>query len=285
MTNIAVCKFRRFKYDGLGGFLDFGILPAHYARDADGVFRITDQQIVFGEFVRLIIQCDHLLARFCAPDNDLVAADVCRVKRVHGLAGLQHHKVGDVDDVVDGTDTCLAQAQAHPVGGWRNCHIGYSGGNIARAQVNVLHCDADHVCRFHVCFHIVGFRFGKHGVIGGGGFARNAHDAQAVGTVCANFKFNDCARELQQFHNIRSRGGLPLQNQYAVHARAHKVGLGQVQFLARAQHAKRFNAAQFAFFDRPRRELCHRARHGDVRALKHVGRTGYNLQQFTFANI
>ncbi len=44
--------------------------------------------------------------------DDLAALDVAKVKSVHRLAGFEHHKVGDVDDVVDRAHAGRLQASA-----------------------------------------------------------------------------------------------------------------------------------------------------------------------------
>ena len=41
----------------------------------------------------------------CAAYNNVMISDIVDIKGMHGLAGLQHHKVGNVYDVVDRTHT------------------------------------------------------------------------------------------------------------------------------------------------------------------------------------
>ena len=60
---------------------------------------------------------------FCPPYNDLRPADIPHIKGVHGLAGFQHHEVGDVDNVVNGAHPGALDAALHPVRGFLNPQV------------------------------------------------------------------------------------------------------------------------------------------------------------------
>ena len=97
--------------------LDLTVEAAHDAGQAGGFFTVGDDQHFTGQSMGLSVQGRDALTVFGPPDDDLGAFDVPHVKSMHGLAGLQHDEVGDVDNVVDGAHPSASDAALHPVGG------------------------------------------------------------------------------------------------------------------------------------------------------------------------
>ena len=95
----------------------FGILAAHDAGDADGFFAVADHQGFGRERVFLVIQGHERLAVFRHPGHKPVACHPVVVVGVEGLAGLEHHEVCDVDDVVDGAKPGCGKSRLQPFGG------------------------------------------------------------------------------------------------------------------------------------------------------------------------
>ena len=60
-------------------------------------------------------------------------ASFAQIERVHRLAELEQHVVGDVDDVADRADAAGGQARLHPVGRRTDRHIG-DRGDVARSR-------------------------------------------------------------------------------------------------------------------------------------------------------
>ena len=75
----------------------------------------------------------HALAAVRAPDLD-AAAQLVEVERVQRVAGLQHHVVGDVDQVRDGAHPAGGRAaRASPAGSGPTVQAGDDAGAVARA--------------------------------------------------------------------------------------------------------------------------------------------------------
>ena len=64
---------------------------------------------------------------------------------MHGLAVFQHDVVGDVHDVVDGTDAGVPQPLPQPGGGGLDFHVLHQPGGIPGAQVRVLNLNVHQV--------------------------------------------------------------------------------------------------------------------------------------------
>ncbi len=64
------------------------------------------------------------------------------VERVHRLAELEQHVVGDVDDVADRADAAGVQPRLHPVGRRADGDVG-DGADVARAELRVVDDDVD----------------------------------------------------------------------------------------------------------------------------------------------
>ena len=85
---------------------------------------------------RLMIEIASI--RYVDPaEATVILAEFQEVKGMHGLAILQHDVVGDVHDVVDGTDAGGAQTVTHPAGRGLDADILGHGGRITGAQVGI----------------------------------------------------------------------------------------------------------------------------------------------------
>ena len=98
---------------------------------------IGDYQHAGIELSDSAVQRRQLLARLRPPHDDLSAADIPIVKRVHRLSVFQHDIVCDINNVVDRTDAHGAQAFPHPFGRRGNFDIPDHAGSIAGAQFRI----------------------------------------------------------------------------------------------------------------------------------------------------
>ena len=71
------------------------------------------------------------------------------VERVHRLAALQHHVVGDVDDVADGADPDGSQTCLHPAGRWPDTHARNQPADEAPAALRGLNCHDRRLLSLH----------------------------------------------------------------------------------------------------------------------------------------
>ena len=71
----------------------------------------------------------------------MAALHAGEVEGVHGLAVLQHHIVGDIHNVVDGTDAGVPEPLAHPRGRGPDLHVLHQAGGVAGAEVGILNVD------------------------------------------------------------------------------------------------------------------------------------------------
>ena len=118
---------------------------------------------------------------------------------MHGLAVFQHDIVGDVHDIVNGTDTGSAQPLPHPDGAGANFDVLHQTTSVTRAQVGFFDDDVSvvHDDRLAAALH--------HRVVelqrlaeGDGRFSGQTDDGQTVGTVGGDLKFHHVVIQTQQ---------------------------------------------------------------------------------------
>ena len=88
-----------------------------------------------------IKRCD-AFARHGAADPNFAPRELLEIERVHRLAELEQHVVGDVDDVVDRTHACGVQPRCEPCRRGSDGHVGDRRG-IPRAEVGCFQIDGD----------------------------------------------------------------------------------------------------------------------------------------------
>src|SRR5699024_9073654 len=143
------------------------------------------------ELAHIAVQGGELLAVLGPADDDVSALHIAVVKGVHGLAVLQHHIVGDVHDVVDGTHAHGAQPLPHPLGGGGDLHVAHHPGGVPGAQVagGGLHVQQLHQAAVSAALdhRLVE---GEGGVKSSGGLPGQTDDRETVGPVGGDFKLH-----------------------------------------------------------------------------------------------
>ena len=86
----------------------------HHARDPDGTGGVGDDRHVGGEAALDSIQGDQLLTGPGAPSHDFGTLEVGEIVRVHRLVQLEHHVVGRINHIVDGTNSHRRQPIRQP---------------------------------------------------------------------------------------------------------------------------------------------------------------------------
>ena len=120
-----------FQPDGLGVSLHRRFRPAHHPCQGDGLIAIGHHQGFLAEGALLSIQrkegfCWVGLAKPKRPRKGVSPTAFGKglaIKGVEWLAGFEHHKIGDVDHVVDGTDTRPFQPALEPQRGGLHPHL------------------------------------------------------------------------------------------------------------------------------------------------------------------
>ena len=107
-------KSRALKEDGLGILRDLTFQSTHDPGQTHGTLRIADHQFGASQGVYLAIQSCQLFTILRSAHDDLPSAHPAQIEGVHGMAGLQHHKIGDVHDIVDRPHAGGVQAAAQP---------------------------------------------------------------------------------------------------------------------------------------------------------------------------
>ncbi len=251
---VGALKRRALEQHAGGVRNDLGLLAAHDARKARGVLIIGDDQHALVQHVLLAVQRGQLLAGLRAAHHDGLVLHLGKVEGVHRVAGLQHHEVGDVHDVVDGPHPRAVQVLAHPSGAGADLHAGDDPGAVAGAERIVLD---DHL-RVVVEGSLSGLLHGDlrhHEVLlqHGGALAGQSPHAQAVGAVGQYLVVDDVVAQTEDLLHVGAGGDIL---EYLDDALVPDVGVqprGHVQLGAGAQHAHGHLAAHLALFNFPSR--------------------------------
>ena len=242
-----------FDEDVDGRVVDLGSLSAHDTGESDAFLAVGDQQVVGRERVFLAVEGGELLVRSGAADHDgrfavVAAADETIVEGVERLAGLEHHVVRDVDDVVDAAETDLLERGAQPIGAGPDLHALHDASGVARAEVRRLQPHGDEVR------DVLGAGGGRR-QLGGRDPERVAgHGGDLAGDADEGVEVRSVGSDLEVVHDVAAGAaemlgerlahlGVGREDQQAVH------DLGQSQLGRRAHHSVRLDAADLADLD------------------------------------
>ncbi len=114
-ADVGAVKGSRLENHGLHIVGDLRVLAAHDAGHADGTLCVADGEHGMIQLPLLLVQSLENIAVLCPLHDDLVTADQIVVIGMHRLAVLKHHIVGDVHQVVDGTNAGGGQTHLHPL--------------------------------------------------------------------------------------------------------------------------------------------------------------------------
>ena len=115
----------------------------HDAGQSHWLFGVGDDQRIGAQFQLGAVERSERLTLARPADDDLRSRQQRPVKRVQGLAVLHHDKVGDVDNIVDGTQADSLQPVRQPFGRRSRLYVFDDYRGIARAELRLFvhHCD------------------------------------------------------------------------------------------------------------------------------------------------
>ena len=145
----------------------------------------------------LAVQGGHLLTGIGPADVDVLTLHAGEVKGVHGLSVLQHDVVGDVHNIVDGTDAGSTQPLPHPLGGGADLDVAHQSAAVPGAEIAVQNVHIGVVQDgVAAALHLGG---GDVQLLaeGDGGLTGKADDAQTVGAVGGDLKLHHMVVQTQ----------------------------------------------------------------------------------------
>ena len=92
-----------------------------------------------------VVQGDHDLSGPCPSDDDLVVRQAIVVERVDRMPELEHHEVGDINDVADAPRPDASQGGCQPRGRRSDRHIGDDSGYVPWAAEGILDLHGGHL--------------------------------------------------------------------------------------------------------------------------------------------
>ena len=162
---------------------------------------------------------------------------------MHGLSVLFHDIVGDVHNIVDGTDTAGCQTALHPLGRRRKLYIFNHPGAVTGTQFAVLHPHIQVVVDILAVACWCDHRGMECLAKGGRGLSGYANHTVAVHTVGCNFIFEHHVPQSHDFHCVGSGHAVPRKDVDAA-LRSIRVHIpAGSQFLHGTHHAAGLHAS------------------------------------------
>jgi hypothetical protein len=221
----------RFQQHFGGGVGHLGVAGPHDA--GDGLRRpvgVADQEVGRRQRPLDAVERGDRLALAGHADDDAPAAEEVEVEGVQGLAPLEHHIVGDVDDIGDGAHSGLGQALRHPARRWGDGHSPGLG-HVAGAAIERLD---DQRCRREIDDTGGGrLRQGERQAESGGQVAGHAGDRHGVGPVGSDLEVEDDVVEAEHRAEVLAERRVGRQD----HDPA--VVVGQAELVGGAEHPVR----------------------------------------------
>ncbi len=186
--------------------VDLGARAAHDAGDRGRALVVFDDEHLRVEAADLVVERRDLLAVVRAADREPVARDAVEVERVDRVAGLEHHVVGDVDDVRDRALAGGHEARLQPGRRRGDRDVLEHARGEARVEVGGLDADLGAVDGPERAGVVGPRRRPQRGAGRGVDLARDAVDAQAVGPVRRDLELEDVGRDRQDPGQRRAGG-------------------------------------------------------------------------------
>ena len=116
---------------------------AEYTCDAHRVFGVADHEVAVRKLVLLSVEGDEGRTVGAGPHDNPAAFDLVGIKRVHGHSCLEEDVVGDIDDIVDGTQADGDEAVLQPFGRLLDGNTGDGEAGVARTSLGIINLDGD----------------------------------------------------------------------------------------------------------------------------------------------
>ena len=248
-TDIGAVKASCLKENCFHLICDHRILSAHDSRNSYRFFTVTDHQhlIIHGTF--LSIQSNEFFIFFCTAYNDLSAFNGIQIIGMHWLAKFFHHIIGDINQVVDRTDSVGSQTSLHPFWGRSDLYIFYNSCTVTWAKLRILHCNLYIIrCLFFIALTFYNRRT-EFLVKGSCCLSGNSQNSIAVHTVGCDLIFKDNIIQSKCLYCAFSYYCILWKNINSI-LRCIRVHLfGTSQFFNRTHHTIRIHTAEFTLFD------------------------------------
>ena len=223
----------------------------------------------------LIVKRLEALAVKGASDHDLRAVQLLVVEGVHGLTVFEHNVVGNVYDVVDGTNARRAKSHAKPKGRGSDLDVLDHSCRIAVAEVGGIDADGEMIFDLVAvaCTLNGGGRKLPLAVEGNGGLAGKTNNRETVGAVGGDLKLNHLIVKEKCLLDVHAHlvCKLVTENEDAVLDGIGHIVKSKIQLGDGAEHTVRLHATELAVLDGDvAGELCHGDGGGYDSTLKYV---------------
>ena len=209
---------------------DLRLGAAHDSGQRNGPLGIGDDQIVGLKLQLRAVQQLQTLFGTRAPHDDPASTQEFEIERMQRLTPLEHHIVGDIDDVVDRPHAGGGQRVLHPLRRWTHPDPVNQDGGVARASLRILDLNAGSPLRSWTRLAIGSRRLPYRAIRQRRDLSRDSQDREVIRPIGRRFDIQDhIAQDIRQRRPWLSVG---LQFEYAF------VLVRQSQLTLRTDHAQ-----------------------------------------------
>ncbi len=282
MTNRGMIEMRRLQEKTARIFIDHRFFAAHDAGDSGRLIAVENQKIAFLDFKLCTIESRHRQLTIIG-HRDFMNRQLGKIIEMHRLPGLKHHKVGDINQIVDGIHACRTQTVSHPFRARSNLDMVDDLAEIPGALVRL--CGNLEIRRRTFLRRPFALRQRYIAVKNGADFHGHVPHRRAVGTVRRQRHIENHIIEAEILQNIlftyRCIGrqlfnavDLFLTQRLPVNAKLKQS----------TQHAVGFDAVKRTRLNHAARKTCPRRGDDDLQSPAAVGCAADNLQRLRIRN-
>ncbi len=196
--------------------------------------RVGHDHVARRQTPRLPVEAGQLLTVASSPHDDPATPETLVIEGMHRLPGLEHHVVGDVDDVADRPDAGRPQPRLHPRRRGRDVDAGDQAPDEPAAAVGCV--DADQVRRDAGPI-LRDLRLSQRQVEDGANLSRDAEVTEEIGAVGLDLELEDGVARIELVEILaRRRPGVEDQDSRRV--------LAQPELDGGTQHARGWKAQE-----------------------------------------
>ena len=137
-ANVVSQKFCRLKYDSICFVIDTAVESAHHTADSAWLFDVANHKHSVVKNVFFLVERNYFLSVFSSSRYNFSALDIVFIKCVHRLSYLDKHVVGNVNDIVDRSQTDRFQPFLYNFRTVLNFYVTHSCRHISRTQLFIF---------------------------------------------------------------------------------------------------------------------------------------------------
>ena len=265
---------------------NFRVLATHHACNTDALCRVCDQQHIFAHDPFLAVEGGYFLSLNSIANDYMSVCNAGKIEGMHGMTIFNQYIIGNIYDIVDGTESDKLQPELHPL--WRGLDLEICDhpGAISGAEYWVSYGNGCIILRASLSLYRFYLRLDKLLPERACSLTADTDDALTIRTVRSEFDIEYHVIETESFLNALSVRMRFMEYKNAVVACSVILHIVYTQFGAAAEHAIAHLAAHLCRLYlhsvcKGRTVKCN----GNLASNGYIGRIGHYPEGFIPADI